>query len=71
MCDYTQREFRCSHKRYIVSRWCKKYIRTQERCQLCVTHFEYRGDELCSECKPSAPIPWENMIRRNNTPIGL
>ncbi|TEA16251.1 hypothetical protein C8034_v001441 [Colletotrichum sidae] len=23
------------------------------------------------ECKPSAPIPWESMIRRNNAPIGL
>ncbi|KAF3811767.1 hypothetical protein GCG54_00014519 [Colletotrichum gloeosporioides] len=42
MCDYTQREFRCSHKRYIVSRWCIVYIRTQQRCQPCVTHFEYR-----------------------------
>ncbi|KAH9225590.1 hypothetical protein K456DRAFT_1852078 [Colletotrichum gloeosporioides 23] len=64
MCDYMQREFCCTHKRYIVSRWCLDYIRTQKPCQLCVTHFEYRGDELCSKYKPSAPIPWEHMIRR-------
>ncbi|CCF41646.1 hypothetical protein CH063_11864 [Colletotrichum higginsianum] len=23
------------------------------------------------ECKPSAPIVWESMIKRNNTPVGL
>ncbi|KAI3543299.1 hypothetical protein CABS01_10766 [Colletotrichum abscissum] len=101
MCNYTQREFHCGHVRWIVSRWCPVYTRTQRRCPPCVTHFEYRGDEVCGmsslhgnavlypsfalgesiiahsstpgrgECKPSAPIVWESMIRRNNTPVGL
>ncbi|KAK1470840.1 hypothetical protein CCUS01_00958 [Colletotrichum cuscutae] len=47
MCNYTQREFHCGHVRWIVSRWCPVYTRTQRRCPPCVTHFEYRGDEVC------------------------
>lgn len=32
------------------------------------------GANMClivGECKPSAPIVWESMIRRNNAPVGL
>ncbi|KAK2013404.1 hypothetical protein LZ32DRAFT_256694 [Colletotrichum eremochloae] len=47
MCNYTQREFRCNHVRWIVSRWCPLYARTQRRCPLHVTHCEYRGNEVC------------------------
>ncbi|KAK2059307.1 hypothetical protein LY76DRAFT_28874 [Colletotrichum caudatum] len=71
MCNYTQREFSCNHVRWIVSRWCPLYARTQRRCPPHVTHCEYRGNEVCGECKPTVPIVWENMIRRNNTPVRL
>ncbi|WDK22008.1 hypothetical protein CGRA01v4_13298 [Colletotrichum graminicola] len=71
MCNYTQREFSCNHVRWIVSRWCPLYARTQRRCPPHVTHCEYRGNEVCGECKPSAPIVWESMIRRNNAPVRL
>ncbi|KAK2043657.1 hypothetical protein LZ31DRAFT_467975, partial [Colletotrichum somersetense] len=37
-----QREFRCNHVRWIVSRWCPLYARTQRRCPPHVTHCEYR-----------------------------
>ncbi|TKW52782.1 hypothetical protein CTA1_7308 [Colletotrichum tanaceti] len=46
MCNYTQREFRCNHVRWIVSRWCPLYARTQRRCPPHVTHCEYRYVEL-------------------------
>ncbi|KZL86998.1 hypothetical protein CI238_02172, partial [Colletotrichum incanum] len=35
-------EFRCNHVRWIVSRWCPLYARTQRRCPPHVTHCEYR-----------------------------
>ncbi|CRJ87207.1 hypothetical protein D7B24_002865 [Verticillium nonalfalfae] len=71
MCDWIQREFHCGHFRWIVSRWCPEYLRTQLRCPLSVSHYEYRGDEQCSHCKPRQTQPWEKMIRRNNQTIGL
>ncbi|KAG7146647.1 hypothetical protein HYQ46_004545 [Verticillium longisporum] len=43
-----QREFHCGHFRWIVSRWCPEYLRTQLRCPLSVSHYEYRGDEQCT-----------------------
>ncbi|KAK1989630.1 hypothetical protein LX36DRAFT_754636, partial [Colletotrichum falcatum] len=49
MCNYTQREFRCNHVRWIVSRWCPLYARTQRRCPPHVTHCEYRGNEVCGK----------------------
>ncbi|KAK1585832.1 uncharacterized protein LY79DRAFT_501112, partial [Colletotrichum navitas] len=63
-----QREFSCNHVRWIVSRWCPLYARTQRRCPPHVTHCEYRyvSDIAFRECKPTAPIVWESMIRRNN-----
>ncbi|KAK2060580.1 hypothetical protein LY76DRAFT_509756, partial [Colletotrichum caudatum] len=73
-----QREFRCNHVRWIVSRWCPLYARTQRRCPPHVTHCEYRyanhltdTGRIAGECKPSAPIVWESMIRRNNAPVRL
>lgn len=32
MCDYTQVDFACSHKRYTVRSWCIKYQETHKRC---------------------------------------
>lgn len=64
MCDYTQREYQCGHYRWIAALWCRDYTRTHRRCQPNVTHFEYRADELCSQCRPKQHIPWENMIKR-------
>ncbi|KAK1659843.1 hypothetical protein BDP55DRAFT_678670 [Colletotrichum godetiae] len=65
MCNYTQRELHCGHTRYIVSEWCPVYANTQRRCPLFITHFEYRNEEVCGECKPSTPVVWEPMINRN------
>lgn len=32
MCDYTQIEFRCHHRRFTVRSWCVKYQETHKRC---------------------------------------
>jgi len=32
MCDYTQVEYSCGHKRFTVKAWCIKYQQTQKRC---------------------------------------
>ncbi|KAK0736781.1 hypothetical protein B0T21DRAFT_411926 [Apiosordaria backusii] len=64
MCDFTQREYSCGHFRWIASKWCRDYTLTHKRCQPNVTHFEYRAEELCGECKPKTYPPWENMIKR-------
>ncbi|KAK3348590.1 hypothetical protein B0T25DRAFT_226104 [Lasiosphaeria hispida] len=66
MCDYTQREYSCGHFRWIASKWCRDYTLTHKRCQPNVTHFEFRSEELCGECKPKTYPPWENMIKRSN-----
>ncbi|KXX82359.1 hypothetical protein MMYC01_201307 [Madurella mycetomatis] len=69
MCDYTQREHRCDHFRWIASRWCQAYAVTHKRCTPNVTHFEYKP-VLCGECKAKfnqEPCPWEHLIRRPNT----
>ncbi|KAH7377168.1 hypothetical protein B0T11DRAFT_219988 [Plectosphaerella cucumerina] len=66
MCDYIQREFHCGHFRWIVARWCSVYLKTEMRCPLSVAHYEYRGDEQCSHCKPRVIQPWDHLIQRNN-----
>ncbi|KAK2026743.1 hypothetical protein LX32DRAFT_700922, partial [Colletotrichum zoysiae] len=54
-----QREFRCNHVRWIVSRWCPLYARTQRRCPPHVTHCEYRYVLLYCffPSSPSPPLP--------------
>ncbi|KAK3336982.1 hypothetical protein B0T19DRAFT_349083, partial [Cercophora scortea] len=60
-----QREYSCGHFRWVASKWCREYAITHKRCQPNVTDFEDRA-EVCGECKPKPPIPWENMIKRPN-----
>ncbi|KAL1838640.1 hypothetical protein VTJ49DRAFT_2447 [Mycothermus thermophilus] len=65
MCNYFQREYSCSHHRYIVSYWCREYATTHQRCPPEVTQYEYHPD-LCGDCKRKnePPVPWEHLIRR-------
>ncbi|KAF4881186.1 hypothetical protein CGCFRS4_v015810 [Colletotrichum fructicola] len=58
------RMFLPRNHREAVDKWLCMCDSETQRCQPCVTYSEYRGDELYHECKSSAPIPWENMIRR-------
>ncbi|KAK4161693.1 hypothetical protein QBC43DRAFT_217017 [Cladorrhinum sp. PSN259] len=67
MCDYTQREYRCGHYRWIASKWCPTYQITHVRCEPNVNHFEYRREELCGDCKPKAKSPWDHLIKRHQT----
>ncbi|KAK4451311.1 hypothetical protein QBC34DRAFT_59683 [Podospora aff. communis PSN243] len=67
MCNYTQREYSCGHFRWVASRWCLEYSLTHKRCKPNVTHFEFRDDSICGECRPQwqwGPCPWESMIKR-------
>ncbi|KAK7972453.1 hypothetical protein PG994_015354 [Apiospora phragmitis] len=64
MCDYTQVEYSCGHFRFRVQRWCAHYERTHRVCPPNITTGELRGDELCTDCRPHKPAPWEHMIRR-------
>ncbi|KAK3687911.1 hypothetical protein B0T22DRAFT_141069 [Podospora appendiculata] len=64
MCEFTQREYSCGHFRWVASQWCREYRTTHKRCEPNVTHFKYRGEERCGNCKPEAPVAWEGMIKR-------
>ncbi|KAH7346859.1 hypothetical protein BKA65DRAFT_478030 [Rhexocercosporidium sp. MPI-PUGE-AT-0058] len=50
MCDYTQVEFRCGHRRYTVRAWCTNYETTHRRCPPAVVAVEFRLDERCVQC---------------------
>ena len=47
MCEFTQREYRCGHFKFIAARWCNLYRRTHRRCPPEVAHFEFRANEIC------------------------
>ncbi|KAF4914431.1 hypothetical protein CGCF415_v002327 [Colletotrichum fructicola] len=67
MCNWTEREFCCEHKRLIANEWCFKYINTHKRCHPKVTHRDYKGGELCSDCKnkkTKREVAWEHLIDR-------
>ncbi|KAH9217117.1 hypothetical protein DL95DRAFT_110827 [Leptodontidium sp. 2 PMI_412] len=49
MCDYTQVEYRCGHRRYTVRAWCTNYETTHRRCPPSVVAVEYRLDERCDQ----------------------
>ncbi|KAI1134305.1 hypothetical protein F5Y05DRAFT_237705 [Hypoxylon sp. FL0543] len=63
--DLWQVEYCCQHFRFVVQKWCSVYERTNKVCAPNVTHLEIRHDELCSDCRPRSPPPWEHMIRRS------
>ncbi|KAG4411011.1 hypothetical protein IFR04_015852 [Cadophora malorum] len=47
MCNYTQVEFECGHRRYTVRAWCTNYETTHRRCPPAVVAVEWRLDERC------------------------
>ncbi|KAH7012053.1 uncharacterized protein B0I36DRAFT_340460 [Microdochium trichocladiopsis] len=64
MCNYIQIQYHCGHFRFPVQRWCHVYERTHKKCQPNVTCAEWRGDEVCPDCRPVPLSAWESMIRR-------
>ncbi|KAH7397548.1 hypothetical protein BKA64DRAFT_708237 [Cadophora sp. MPI-SDFR-AT-0126] len=42
MCNYTQVEFECGHRRYTVRAWCTNYETTHRRCPPAVVAVEWR-----------------------------
>ncbi|PVH74939.1 hypothetical protein DL98DRAFT_428504 [Cadophora sp. DSE1049] len=42
MCNYTQVEFGCGHRRYTVRAWCTNYEATHRRCPPAVVGVEWR-----------------------------
>ncbi|OAA57969.1 hypothetical protein SPI_06854 [Niveomyces insectorum RCEF 264] len=66
MCEFTQREYGCGHFKFIAARWCNVYKRTHRRCQPDITHFEYRADEICGQCRPQEIPPWRHLISPSN-----
>ncbi|KAL2255799.1 hypothetical protein VTK26DRAFT_2690 [Humicola hyalothermophila] len=66
MCSFIQREYSCTHYRYIASRWCESYTITHKRCPPDVRHYEHVG-ELYGDCKAKTlpPVPWEGLIKRH------
>ncbi|KAH7031012.1 uncharacterized protein B0I36DRAFT_323020 [Microdochium trichocladiopsis] len=65
MCNYIQTQYHCGHFRFPVQRWCHDYETTGKRnCQPDVTCAEWRGDEVCPDCRPVPLTTWEWMIKR-------
>ncbi|EFW99004.1 hypothetical protein CMQ_4856 [Grosmannia clavigera kw1407] len=65
MCEFTQREYSCGHFKFIAARWCNLYKRTHRRCQPDITHFEYRANEICGQCRPQEVPEWQHLIKRH------
>ncbi|XMA16807.1 hypothetical protein WAI453_009598 [Rhynchosporium graminicola] len=52
MCDYTQVEFLCGHRRYTVRAWCINYETTHRRCPPAVVAVEFRRlSKACNRAK--------------------
>ncbi|XMA20338.1 hypothetical protein WAI453_013129 [Rhynchosporium graminicola] len=68
MCDYTQVDSRCGHRRYTVRAWCTNYETTHRRCPPAVVAVEFRLDQRCGDCrKPAIEPSW--MIHTKNARI--
>ncbi|PSS12424.1 hypothetical protein M430DRAFT_36555 [Amorphotheca resinae ATCC 22711] len=53
MCDYTEVEFRCGHRRFVVREWCEKWKRTH-RCRFAyyrdVVGITFILERRCGDC---------------------
>ncbi|KAJ9130648.1 hypothetical protein NKR23_g12098 [Pleurostoma richardsiae] len=65
MCEWNLIEFSCGHTQHVAGKWCPEYPKSQRRCPVHVTHYEYRGDEVCSSCRPKTQPSWlHNMFNQ-------
>ncbi|KAG4438628.1 hypothetical protein IFR05_005872 [Cadophora sp. M221] len=64
MCNYTEVNFGCTHRRYTVKWWCTGYKFSHKRCPSYTIAVEYRLNEQCGDCrKPSIHPSWVVRIR--------
>ncbi|KAK0103763.1 hypothetical protein ONS95_005766 [Cadophora gregata] len=65
MCNYTQVEYECGHRRYTVRAWCTNYETTHRRCPPTVVAVQWRLDERCGDCREPAMQPWMKYQTKN------